>query len=71
MLIDELVAADADVDVDAVAASQVEALVVDLDDWGVVVKEDEADFFCIGRLMVNTLVLEPNGPSMDIVSQEG
>lgn len=29
------------------------------------------DFFWKGRLMVNTLVLEPNAPSIDMVSHEG
>ena len=31
----------------------------------------DVDFLCMGFMMVNTFVLEPNGPSMDMVSHEG
>ena len=33
--------------------------------------EFEMDFLWIGRFIVNTLVLEPNAPSIDIVTHEG
>ena len=31
----------------------------------------DVDFLCIGLIMVKTLVLEPKGPSIDMVNQEG